>query len=331
MSDDRLTMDPELADALNAIPRSPSGIFDLTNLEGTRAAVRALAESIAAAASPDDGAVTVEEHVAPRGNGPDLLLRVLRPAAATASLPALLWFHGGGQVLGYAAQDDTYLGPVCTAVGCAVISVDYRLAPEFPSPAAVEDGCTAFGWVRANAAALGVDADRIGIAGASGGGGIAAGTALLLRDRGAGIPMFQALSYPMIDDRNVTASSREITEIGIWDRATNVLAWQYILGERAGTDDVSPYSAPARAPDVSGLPPTFLAVGELDVFRDEGLDYAMRLRAAGVPVELHLYSGAYHAWDLFAPAAALTASFLGARSHFMSRYFARVERPGGGF
>lgn len=236
-------------------------------------------------------------------------------------MPVLLWFHGGGQVLGYAAQDDPTLKRLCLEVGCAAASVDYRLAPEAPAPAAAEDGLLAYRWLRSQAAALGFDGDRIAFAGQSGGGGIAAATALMIRDQGEPAPLFQALSYPMLDDRNSTASSHEITDIGIWDRATNILAWNSILADRAGTDDVPPYCAPARATDLTGLPPTFVAAAELDVFRDEDLSYATRLQAAGVPVELHLYPGAYHAWDLFAPEAALSAAYVHAWYGYLRRQF----------
>jgi acetyl esterase/lipase len=143
----------------------------------------------------------------------------------------------------------------------------------------------------------------------------------MIRDQGEPAPCFQALSYPMLDDRNTSASSHEITDIGIWDRATNILAWTSILGDRAGTDDVSPYCAPARATELSGLPQTFMAVAELDCFRDEDLSYAVRLQASGVPVELHLYPGAYHAWDLFAPEAALTTAYFDAWFGYLRRQF----------
>ena len=206
-------------------------------------------------------------------------------------------------------------------LGCAALSVEYRLAPEAPAPAAAEDGYAAFRWAHENAARLGLDPDRIGLAGQSGGGGIAAAVALIARDRGAPSPAFQALLYPMIDDRNETPSSREVTDVGVWDRATNLLAWRAVLGDRAGTDGVSAYAAPARAGDLGGLPPAFIAVGELDVFRDEDLDYARRLVAAGVPTELHLYAGAYHAFDLFAPDARLSKSLTESWFGFLARRF----------
>lgn len=313
-------IDPELAEVLKAVPMTEAGVFDLSDLQGTRAGVRAFAEAIAAQI-PDEPSVSVEEVQAPRSDGSALAIRLLRPTEATGPLPVLVWFHGGGQVLGYAAQDDPTLKHLVLEVGCIVASVDYRLAPEAPAPAAAEDGLLAHRWLRSQAAALGIDEGRIALAGQSGGGGIAAATALMIRDQGEPAPLFQALSYPMLDDRNTTASSHEVTDIGIWDRATNILAWNLILGDRAGADEVPPYSAPARTTDLTGLPPTFIAAAELDVFRDENLSYATRLQASGVPVELHLYPGAYHAFDLFAPEAAVSAAYVHAWHGYLRRQF----------
>ncbi|MFD5218936.1 alpha/beta hydrolase [Streptomyces tendae] len=313
-------IDPELAEALKAMPMTEAGVFDLDDLEGTRAGVRAIAEAIAARI-PDEPSVRVEEFGVPRPDGSILSIRLLRPRQATGPLPALLWFHGGGQVLGYAAQDDPTLKRLVLEVGCIVASVDYRLAPEAPAPSAAEDGLLAYRRLRSQATALGIDVARVALAGQSGGGGIAAATALMIRDGGEPTPLFQALSYPMLDDRNTTASSREVTDIGIWDRATNILAWNLILGDRAGADELTPYDAPARASDLTGLPPTFIAVAGLDVFRDEDLTYAMRLQASGVAVELHLYPGAYHAWDLFAPEAAVSEAYVNAWHGYLRRQF----------
>lgn len=214
-------IDPELAEALKAVPMTEAGVFDLSDLEGTRVGVRAFAEAIAAQ-MPDEPSVSVEEVEVLRPDGSVLAIRLLRPTAEAGPLPVLLWFHGGGQVLGYAAQDDPTLKRLCLEVGCIAASVDYRLAPETPAPAAAEDGLLAYRWLRQQAAALGIDEARIALAGQSGGGGVAAATALMIRDQGEPAPLFQALSYPMLDDRNTTASSHVITDIGIWDRATNI-------------------------------------------------------------------------------------------------------------
>lgn len=324
MSGIRHRMDPELAEALKNLPMGPEGLFDLTDVEGTREALRSFGDALVID-SPGEPAVVVEEHVATGIAGPDVAIHLLRPVDHPAPLPVLLWFHGGGQVLGYAAQDDPWLKPLSEAVGCAIASVEYRLAPETPAPGAAEDGLTAYLWLREQAGALGLDPTRIGISGQSGGGGIAAATVLLIRDRGLPAPRFQSLLYPMLDDRNTTASSHEITDIGIWDRKTNILAWQAILGEHK-EDNVFPYAAPARATDLSGLPPTFIAVGDLDLFRDEDIEYAQRLRTQQVAVDLHLYSGAYHAFDLFAPTAQISQSLRQTWYDNLRRRFATEPR-----
>jgi acetyl esterase/lipase len=297
-------IDPELARALELVPIGPNGFFDLTDIP------RAREVAAASAGVVDDHPleVTVEEHLVSRPDAPGVPIRLIRPQPGDADRPVLLWFHGGGQVLGSAAQDDAFLKSLSLLIGCAVVAVDYRLAPETRAPGAAEDGLAAYRWVGREAGRLGLDGARIGLAGRSGGGGIAAAVALLIRDRDAGTPRFQSLIYPMLDDRNVTMSSYEITDLGLWDRATNILAWQAILGDRYGSADLSPYAAPARATDLRGLPPTFIAVGDLDCFRDEDLDYANRLRQQRVPVELHLYPGAYHCFDLVAPQSRLAVS-----------------------
>jgi len=179
------------------------------------------------------------------------------------------------------------------------------LAPENPHPAPVEDCYAGLVWTTVHAGELGIDATRLAVGGGSAGGGLAAGTALLARDRGGPALCYQMLIYPMLDDRNTTPSSYEITDVGIWDRATNLNGWQALLGDQAGTEGVSPYAAPARATDLAGLPAAYLDVGTADLFRDEDIDYAQRLMQAGVPVELHVYPGAYHAFE-FALKARLT-------------------------
>ncbi|MDF3288204.1 alpha/beta hydrolase fold domain-containing protein [Streptomyces sp. RB6PN23] len=165
-----------------------------------------------------------------------------------------------------------------------------------------------------------IDPHRIGIAGASGGGAPAAATALMLRDRQDARPCFLSLSYPMLDDRNETPASFEVTDLGLWDRRENLLAWAVVLGDRVGDPALDPYSAPARATDLTGIPDTFIAAAQFDVFRDEDMDFARRLIAAGVPVELHLYARAFHAWDRFAPKSTLARTFGHTWHDFLRRH-----------
>ena len=178
---------------------------------------------------------------------------------------------------------------------CAIYSVDYRLAPESPHPAPLEDIYSVFVWLHANADQLGLDSTRIGIKGESGGGGFAAGAALYARDREGPKFAFQQLIYPMIDDRSAVRTDLHpcVGEF-VWTQENNYFGWHSLLGKEPGSADVSPYAAAARAPDVSGLPPTYISVGGLDLFLEENLTYAGRLSRAGVPVELHMYPGAYH-------------------------------------
>jgi triacylglycerol lipase len=191
---------------------------------------------------------------------------------------------------------------------CVVVSVDYRLAPESPFPAPVEDCYAGLAWTAAHADELGIDRERIVVVGQSAGGGLAAALALLVRDR-AEIPLcYQLLIYPMIDDRNTTTSSQLVTKV--WTREANLLGWRCYLGHEPGVGEVSPYAAAARAEDLRGLAPTFIGVGTLDVFRDENIDYAQRLLAAGVPTELHVYPGAPHGFEGLAPQAAVSQQFL---------------------
>jgi acetyl esterase/lipase len=317
-------MDPELRAALALVPRGPRGLFDLTDLEGARRELDILVEGME---SPPDPAVAIEVHTVSRPTAPSVPLRVFRPVSPSGPTPALLWFHGGGQILGFAAQEDAYLSRLSRSVGCIVVSVDYRLAPEAPPSAAAEDGLIAYRWIREHAEAVGIDTGRVGLAGASGGGCIAAAVALMIRDRGQPPPLFQSLLYPMLDDRDATPSCTEITDLGIWDRHTNALAWRTILGAEAGGPQVSAYAAPSRATDLSELPPAFIVAAELDVFRDEDIDYAVRLVAAGVTTELHVYSGAYHAFDVFAPDADVTARFQETWRDFILRQLRSAAVP----
>lgn len=297
----------------------PGGFNAIADLGERRVAYNRLQAELAAEA-PDDGSVTYDDRSVPGPNGaPDVPVRVYRPADATETLPLVLFIHGGGMMLGSVQTAHLAARRLTAAVRCVLVSVDYRLAPEHPDPAPVEDCYAALVWAAATAAELGADADRLAVYGPSAGGGLAAGVALLARDRAGPALLLQALIYPMLDDRNDTASSHEIVDLGVWDRAANLEGWGNLLGDRFGTDDVSPYAAPARATDLRDLPPTYIDVGELDMFRDEDVDYAVRLLQAGVPTELHVYAGGVHAGEGYAPQAALSERVLGWRVDALRR------------
>ncbi|MGQ4514693.1 alpha/beta hydrolase fold domain-containing protein [Streptomyces sp. DW26H14] len=303
-------IDPELAAALNAVPMGPNGsLLDLSDIPAFRAGmVAARAQRPVPAPDPRVG---IETLTLPREDGTALDVLMFHPGDTGTPRPALVYFHAGGQVLGSAHDPLThpYIAAMAARLDIVVAVVDYRLAPETRAPGAAEDGYLAFTHVMENARDHGIVADRIGLAGTSGGGAPATATALMVRDRGDRPPRLLSLNYPMLDDRNETPSSHEITDLGIFDRRENAYAWAAVLGDRAGTADVHPYSAPGRATDLSGLPDTFIGVAQYDVFRDENIDFARRLTAAGVPVDLHLYAHAFHAWDVAAPRSALARSF----------------------
>lgn len=214
--------------------------------------------------------------------------------------PLVVYLHGGGMIMCSVPLYEPLLRYLASRSGVAVLAPDYRVAPEHPHPTPVEDCYAALTWAAEHAAELGCDPARIGVAGDSGGGGLAAAVALLARDRGGPALARQILVYPMLDDRNTTAPDPVPAPL-MWTYDDNLTGWQALLGDACGGDDVSPYAAPARATDVSGLPPAYVMVGDMDIFRDEDIAYAARMTAAGVPVEFHLVPGAPHGFDLFAP------------------------------
>jgi acetyl esterase/lipase len=296
-------LDPELAAALPNVP-----MLDLRDIAQAR---RERAELEAANKGrwtfPDETVSVRDEIIAVSGkDARELRVRVYLPASGTTSTrTAMVWIHGGGHVMGRPEQDDPLMCRLVESTGCAAVSVDWRHAPEHPYPAAIEDCYAGLLWTARHAGELGVDADRLVVGGASSGGGLAAGLALLARDRGEVALHGQLLVYPMIDDRSLTYSSRAITHERVWNAESNRLAWIAYLGAAAG-GVVATYAAPARATDLRGLPTTWLATAALDLFADENIEYAQRLSQAGVSTELHVYPAAMHGFDLFAPDAAVS-------------------------
>lgn len=240
----------------------------------------------------------------PGPDGAEIRLRVHRPTDAVGDLPCLFWMHGGGYVIGAPEQDDLRFDRWCQRFGLVGVGVQYRLAPEHPYPAAIEDCYAGLSWVMGNGADIGVDVDRIGIGGPSAGGGLAAALALMVRDRGQFEIDYQLLIYPMIDDTRSTTSAG--WEVPVWPPSSNRFGWSSYLGDRFDTNNIPSHAAPARETDLTGLPPTYIMVGGLDGFADEDIDYATRLNHAGVPVELHVYPGAPHGFEGFAPGAAVS-------------------------
>jgi acetyl esterase/lipase len=310
-------LDPELKAVMERMPTDRT--LDLTKISAARARMKKLVLEMLATFPQVEG-VSQEDRFAPATQGgPPVRVRIYRADDQSSKLPALYWIHGGGYVMGDIDMDDRLMKQMVKRIGCVAASVDYRLAPEHPFPTPVEDCYTGLKWLFAHADELGVEPARIAIGGPSGGGGLTAGLGLLARDRKEVQVAYQLLIYPMIDDRNATAAAHAITDPRVWNRESNRLGWKAYLGRDGGGADVSPYAAATRATDLSNLPPTYISVGTLDLFVDENIDYAQRLIQAGVPTELHVYPGAFHGFDMFAPSARVSKQFKADRDNALKR------------
>ncbi|MFG1998984.1 alpha/beta hydrolase [Spirillospora sp. NPDC048911] len=324
-------MDPELTAALAGMP-----YVSLADPAAARDAMRALVEALSEPVA--DARVEVEDREIPGPAGAPVPIRIYRPrdrrgqvpfsirgddppdppateapsALASLALPVLVYFHGGGFVTGDLENEHVRCLDFAGEVGIVVVSVDYRLAPEHPFPAAFDDGYAATVWVRENAAELGADPGRIGVGGGSAGGGLAAGIALRARDEDGPPLAFQLLIYPVLDDRMDTPSMRAFVEPPLFNRGDVAHMWRHYLGPHHGEAPV--YAAPARADDLAGLPPAYMLVAEADPLRDEDLAYAVRLIQAGVPTELHHVPDVYHGFDGVQSAAVAREALAGQRA-----------------
>jgi acetyl esterase len=311
---------PGLAAVIARLPRR-----DLEDLAAVR---KAVAEAAAAVPVDASGVDVTEHHI---GGGVRIhLYRAESPASPPCG--AILHTHGGGFVMCGLESSHARNMDLARELGVPLVSVDYRLAPEHPFPAALEDTYAALRWLAAEAPALGADPARILVHGTSAGAGLAAGVALLARDEGGPMPCFQYLGIPVLDDRQRTASIRQFTDSPMWDAAKAAISWNAYLGPGVpGSSDVSPYAAPARAADLSGLPPAYISVMEFDPLRDEGICYAQALLAAGVPVELHLFPGTFHGAAMAAPGATIVRRERAEEITVLSAALARTETlpPGG--
>jgi acetyl esterase/lipase len=285
----REALDPEIREA----------VCDLPDFVFSAETVPVMRQNAVFSPVPSPDIERVELTTGPDGG---VGMTVLRPRDAVGDLPVLYWMHGGGMVIGNRYMDDLRLGQWCGSLACICVSVEYRLAPEAPYPLPLDDCDEGLCYVVDHAGDLGINARRIGIAGRSAGGGLAAALALRWRDRGDDHVAFQYLEYPMLDDRMNTPSSM-LDGLPLWSRESNAFGWRAYLGDRCGTDHVPPDAAPARAAELAGLPPTFISVGTADCLRDEAIDFATRLCRADVLTELHVYAGAVHGFDMFADCA----------------------------
>jgi triacylglycerol lipase len=293
--DSRHLVDPGLLPLLDLFPTQ-----SLTHETLAQARENRMAFPIDPAA--DAAVESVRRSLPGPAGAPEIEVLCYRPKAASGALGCILHIHGGGYVLGDAASVAAFHKPMARELGCAIVSVDYRLAPETVAPGAVEDCYAALAWLHAHPEIVGVDPTRIGVMGESAGGGLAAALALLARDRYEFKLAFQHLIYPMLDDRTSAEGSEPHPFAGefVWTGASNLFGWAALLGHAPGSAGVSPYAAPARAKSLAGLPPTFIATGALDLFGEENIDYARRLIHDGVPTELHVYAGAPHGFDFAA-------------------------------
>ncbi|UJW31303.1 alpha/beta hydrolase [Saccharothrix sp. AJ9571] len=304
--------DPELAEALRELPAGPP-----LSAESLPAVRRAMVEAnLTCTEAIGDRDLVWTDHEVP---GTDVVVTVIKPRAPEPGAPGFYNIHGGGMVVDNRFADLPRLIPLIEEFGFVAVTVDYRLAPEHPHPAPIEDCYAGLTWMAANATELGFDPAKLVVGGGSAGGGLSAGIALLARDRGGPALAGQLLLCPMIDDRGTSASTVEFAGRGVWSRASNEFGWRSLLNGGS-----SPYAVPATATDLSGLPPAFIEVGAVEIFRDEDVDYARRLWLAGVPTELHVWAGAYHGFDRIAPDSEVSRAALATRSSWLRRTIGRA-------
>lgn len=261
----------------------PPRVIDSESLPALRKALTIPPEKL-----PKNDRVNVRNEILPSG----LRVRVYTPKTEKAKYPALLWIHGGGYIMGTPEGNEDLSLRIADELGFIVVAPDYRLAPEYPYPAGIDDCYEALVWMTEN---LPVRKDRVAVAGQSAGGGLTAAVALMARDKKYPAIHFHMPLYPMLDCRNVTPSSHQINDHRAWCRDFNITAWGMYLAGVSG--NIPAYASPTMAKDLSGLPPAYIMVGMLDPFRDEAIEYAQRLMQAGVPVELHVIPGVTHGFE----------------------------------
>ncbi|OPG09069.1 alpha/beta hydrolase [Streptomyces sp. GKU 895] len=310
----RPALDPELRELLADMPLmsrlSPEVLAHLRQLPSPPV------ESLL-----DDRQVERREITVPAKDGAPIPLSVLSPPTTdrTTAAPCIYWIHGGGMVMGDRFSQIDIPLEWLDRFGAVVVSVDYRLAPEATGTALVDDCYRGLLWVAEHAAELGIDPTRIIVAGASAGGGLAAGVALLARDLGSPALAAQVLICPMLDHRNTSTSSRQYSGVpGVWTGEMNAFGWASVLGDLSD-GEVSAYVSPALAEDLSGLPTTYIDTGSAEVFRDEDTDYATRIWAAGGQAELHVWAGGFHGFDALYPQAHLSTTARRTRTDWLAR------------
>lgn len=316
-----LDMDSEVQKALKDAGLDQVNTSVFPDLKVLRDKIDEHASLLSASQTIYDHIVSIKDAFIQIEDSNDLRLRIYRPDVKGEILPVLYWMHSGGMMGGLPEQDDPQMKQIAVEARALVISVDYRLAPEFPYPTPLNDCYYGLLWTVENAKELGIDISKIAVGGASAGGGLAAALTLKVRKDGGPQIVHQSLTYPMLDDRNKTNSSYQVNSLGAWDRAYNIFGWKSYLGAMWGKEKISKLAAPARAKNLVGLPPTFIAVGSLDLFRDEDIEYALRLMEAGVSTDLHFYHGLVHGFDWYIPKSCMTLSLLQKRIHSLKVAF----------
>ena len=298
--------------------RTPALIPPVTYNSATTPVFRRLQAMAPAPHVPPSLRLT-ERWVPSQAGQPAVRLVTLERAASSNAKPAVLWLHGGGHVVGTPEQDMTLLTRMLERLDVLIVCVDYRLAPEHPFPAALNDACAAFDWLAEHAGELSVDPTRLAIGGASAGGGLAAAVVQRVVDLGTTRPAFQLLMYPMLDVLTTRRKKRSNVGNFVWTTSSNRFGWNSYLGRGATSRESAPYAVPAWRHELAGLPPAWIGVGTLDLFHDEDVEYGQRLRAAGVDCEILIVDRAYHAFDIFASNAGVTRGFYEAMFRSLER------------
>jgi len=303
---------PELQSILK---KSPAFHYSGKNLWLTRL----LISLMPAPKAPED--ISIKNIKIDRRDGNSTIrLRVHQPVKPAHPTPVLIWMHGGGYIIGKPELEDGLCNHFVRELGINIVSVDYRLAPKHPFPAGLEDCYSALMWAKQNSESFGFDATRIAIGGTSAGGGLAASLAQLAYDRKEVTPIFQLLTYPMLDDR--TALHRDIDDSNspTWSQKSNRFGWASYLGKNYGMDEMPAYSVPARHEDLTGSPPAWIGVGTLDVFYEEDMMYAQRLKEAGIECDLNIIEGAFHGFDVFDQQLSIVQGFRNSQIAALKKY-----------
>ncbi|TCD10339.1 alpha/beta hydrolase [Pedobacter frigidisoli] len=307
---------PELVPVLKAYTSQPAPPEGTPLQEVFRNNLKMMAEQVGVKSTDE---LTVENKYFTNSDGIETQLRVFTPLSIGSSLPCIFWMHGGGTMSGLPEQEDSTLYQMALAIGCVIVSVNYRLTPEHPYPAPINDCYEGLVYVSENASLFNINPDKIAVGGGSAGGLLSTSCALLARKNNKPKLVHQSLTYPMLDHRGITESSKEITNVGVWDRDMNLYGFSCYLKDVK--DNIPDLAIPILVDDLSNLPQTFVAVGTMDVLRDEAIEYAQKLAASGVITELHIYPGMTHVFDALVPDSKAAKDFNAARISAFKRAF----------